>query len=54
MAKTLKCANVRQAKVIVPIVNLNWSLNGYVVVWYAVLPTPDVKSCQSLEYHEIG
>lgn len=53
VAKTIKCANVRQIKVI-PIVNLNWSPYGYVVVWYAVWPTPNVKSCQSLEYHEIG
>lgn len=54
MAKTFKCANVRQVKVIVPTVNLNWSLYGYVFVWYAVLPTPNVKSCQSPENHEIG
>lgn len=49
-----KCANVRHVKVIVPTVNLNWSLYGYVFVWYAVLPTPNVKSCQSPENREIG
>lgn len=54
MAEMFKCTDVRPVKVIVPTVNLNWSLYGYVFVWYTVLPTLNVKSCQSPENHEIG